>query len=299
LAVFVAVAALLWLSACTGLQSGKSVDDKSSGRYKVGEPYQIKGVWYYPAADFNYDETGIASWYGPGFHGKTTANGERYDQEALTAAHRTLPMPSVVRVTNLENGRSIMVRVNDRGPFANGRIIDMSSRGAELLGFRRQGTAKVRVEIMETESRQLAAIARSEPRPASERPKAAPVAVVTAETLSGDPAPVNTVGTTASDAAPQSTVQVASVQTSTEVTQYPVSPSAIFVQAGAFTQRANANRLAKNLAPHGEVHIQPAMVGGTQFYRVQLGPMASVSQADSVLAKLIENGYTGSRVVVR
>ncbi|MEE8505871.1 MAG: septal ring lytic transglycosylase RlpA family protein, partial [Kiloniellales bacterium] len=122
------------------------------GAYKIGDPYQVNGVWYYPRADFNYQQTGIASWYGPGFHGKYTANGERYDQNALTAAHRTLPMPSMVRVTNLENGRSIKVRINDRGPFKNARIIDLSRRAADLLGFRKRGTAKVRVEILETES---------------------------------------------------------------------------------------------------------------------------------------------------
>ena len=114
------------------------------GRYKVGSPYQIKGVWYYPKEDINYSETGIASWYGPNFHGKKTANGEIFDQNEVSAAHRTLPMPSVVQVTNLVNGRSMVIRVNDRGPFAHGRIIDLSKRAAQLLGFKRQGTARVR-----------------------------------------------------------------------------------------------------------------------------------------------------------
>ena len=118
------------------------------GRYKVGTPYQIKNVWYYPKIDYEYDETGIASWYGPNFHQKMTANGEIFDQNAITAAHRTLPMPSVVRVTNLENGRSLVVRINDRGPFAHGRIIDLSRRSAQLLGFVRKGTAKTRVQIL-------------------------------------------------------------------------------------------------------------------------------------------------------
>ncbi|MBM3572124.1 MAG: septal ring lytic transglycosylase RlpA family protein, partial [Alphaproteobacteria bacterium] len=126
------------------------------GRFKVGDPYQINGVWYYPAEDYGYNETGIASWYGKEFHGKPTANGEVFDMNKISAAHRTLPMPSVVRVTNLDNGRSIVARVNDRGPFAHGRIIDMSRRGSQLLGFEMQGTAKVRVEILADESRQLA-----------------------------------------------------------------------------------------------------------------------------------------------
>lgn len=125
--------------------------------YKLGKPYQIKGVWYYPEVDYNYVEEGVASWYGPGFHGKQTANGETYDMNDLTAAHRTLPMPSVVRVTNLENGRSIKLKVNDRGPFAREQIIDVSRRASQLLGFHQQGTTPVRVEIVEDESRMLAA----------------------------------------------------------------------------------------------------------------------------------------------
>ena len=135
---------------------------RAQGTYKVGEPYQIAGVWYYPAEDWTYDETGIASFYGGersgiDFHNRLTANGEIYDMNALTAAHTTLPMPSLVRVTNLENGRSIVLRVNDRGPFVRGRIIDVSRRAAQLLGFEGQGIARVRVELMADESRQLKA----------------------------------------------------------------------------------------------------------------------------------------------
>src|SRR5580658_8829079 len=119
-----------------------------TGVYKVGSPYQIDGVWYYPGEQPDYDETGVASWYGPTFYGKHTANGEVFDANALTAAHRTLPMPVNVRVTNLDNGRSIVVRVNDRGPFAKGRIIDLSEHAAELLGYKQAGTAKVRVTFV-------------------------------------------------------------------------------------------------------------------------------------------------------
>ncbi len=127
--------------------------------YKVGNPYQIDGAWYYPAIDWNYDETGIASWYGEDFHGKYTANGEVYDLNAVTAAHRTLPMPSIVQVTNLDNGRTIQLRVNDRGPYARGRIIDVSRRAAQLLGFESIGTAKVRVRILVPESMQAQSLA--------------------------------------------------------------------------------------------------------------------------------------------
>src|SRR5579872_137138 len=121
---------------------------RNAGIYKVGNPYQIDNVWYYPHEQPDYDETGIASWYGPTFYGKYTANGELYDGSALTAAHRTLPMPVNVRVTNLENGKSIVVRVNDRGPYARGRIIDLSKRAAELLDVVQTGTARVRVTYL-------------------------------------------------------------------------------------------------------------------------------------------------------
>lgn len=129
---------------------------KKLGIYKLGDPYQIAGVWYTPKEEWDYNHTGRASWYGHPFHGRLTANGERYDQDEMTAAHQTLPLPSIVRVTNLENGRSVILRVNDRGPFVQGRIIDVSRKAAKLLHFHDQGTTKVRVEVLEKESRQAA-----------------------------------------------------------------------------------------------------------------------------------------------
>lgn len=125
------------------------------GIYKVGNPYQIAGKWYYPKEDYSYSEVGTASWYGEDFNGKPTANGERYNMNTLTAAHRTLPLPSIVRVTNLQNGRSIILRVNDRGPYVKDRIIDLSKRGAQLLGYMGQGTTRVKVEVLPKESKAL------------------------------------------------------------------------------------------------------------------------------------------------
>jgi rare lipoprotein A len=121
---------------------------RGGGVYKVGRPYKIAGNWYYPREDVNYDSIGIASWYGDDFHGRQTANGEVFDMDALSAAHPTLPMPTYARVTNLENGRSVVVRVNDRGPFAKGREIDLSRQAAKTLGMKHQGTAKVRVQYV-------------------------------------------------------------------------------------------------------------------------------------------------------
>lgn len=111
-------------------------------------PYAVDGVVYVPRAEAGYDAVGIASWYGPSFHGRQTANGEVFDMNALTAAHPTLPLGSRVRVTNLANGRSTILRINDRGPFVDRRLIDLSRRAAEILGFRRQGLASVRLEAL-------------------------------------------------------------------------------------------------------------------------------------------------------
>lgn len=130
---------------------------KAVGRYKVGEPYKVAGIVYRPVESWDYDARGRASWYGAGFHGKQTANGEVFDQDALTAAHQTLPLPSVVRVTNLENGRSLVLRVNDRGPFVAGRILDVSRKAARLLKFHDKGVTQVRVQVLEKESRAAAA----------------------------------------------------------------------------------------------------------------------------------------------
>jgi rare lipoprotein A len=123
--------------------------------YMIGQPYEINGRTYYPREDFDYDRSGTASWYGSDFHGRRTANGETYDMNALTAAHPTLPMPTIVRVTNLDNGRSVVVRINDRGPFAEDRIIDMSRAGARELGFEGAGLARVRVTVLREASLQL------------------------------------------------------------------------------------------------------------------------------------------------
>lgn len=121
---------------------------KGGGRAMVGSPYKVAGRWYTPAENTSYDETGTASWYGPNFHGRLTANGEIFDQFHLSGAHTTLPLPSYVRVQNLANGRSVVVRLNDRGPFAHNRLIDVSKRTAEILGFIESGTAQVRVTYL-------------------------------------------------------------------------------------------------------------------------------------------------------
>lgn len=272
--------------------------------YKVGKPYQVAGVWYYPKEDFDYDETGIASWYGPDFHAKMTANGETFDQNAVTAAHKTLPMPSVVRVTNLENGRTLVVRVNDRGPFVNGRIIDLSRRAAQLLGFEGSGTAKVRVQVLADESRVLA----GKLKPAGNEPQvaAAPRESVTAETLppigSREQAkPVLASGPVQNSALSRQTAAAEKVErelAQPQVETVPVRATGIFVQVGSFSRHDNALRLQARLSGVGHPQIMPASIKGQTVYRVRFGPLSTVEEADRLLDSVIAAGQQDAKVIV-
>ncbi|MGQ9370302.1 septal ring lytic transglycosylase RlpA family protein [Azospirillum sp. A39] len=295
---------VLALAACAQGPSGGAGGLPGGGIYKVGKPYQVKGVWYYPAEDWDYDETGLASWYGPGFHTESTANGEVYDEMELTAAHKTLPMPSLVRVTNLDNGRSVVVRVNDRGPFVHGRIIDMSRRGAQLLGFEGRGTAKVRVQVLADESRAIAIAARNNtPAPIlaesdGPAPRAAPRARVDVATAQAPPpAP-------AERPVPQpTTVPGATVAgrflPAPVVVDLPVSRrDGVYVQAGAFTVADNAARLRTRLSGLAPAGVSQAVVNGQRFYRVRIGPIADVGEADALLERVIASGLTDAKIVV-
>jgi rare lipoprotein A len=300
------------------VEQSKAVSGNTTPRtpYKVGNPYQVNGVWYYPAVDYNYDQTGIASWYGPGFAGHATASGEEYDQDALTAAHKTLPMPTLVRVTNLENGRQIQIRINDRGPFVNDRIIDLSRRGAQLLGMINNGTAKVRVQIMPEESRQLAlglgAGEEGVPKPTAApapqvstqalaaaptvQPKAQPTVPPPAPVIAAAPAPAP------SSPTPPSSVGLSGVplpQPSPKVVQEPVHPTNIFIQAGSFLQVANAEHLKDKLSRKvGAARVIPVQVGAQKFYRVRVGPIATVDQADQMLDQVFALGHKDARIIV-
>ena len=242
------------------------------GTYKVGDPYEIAGVWYFPAEDPDYVETGIASWYGEAFHGKRTANGAIYDMNELTAAHRTLPMPVSVRVTNLDNGRAIVLIVNDRGPFARGRIIDVSRRGAQLLGFYEAGTALVRVE----------AIGRGD----------APDQPLVSEAPYDPEAPPL-------PASPTGSIEVEAL---TEVAAaQPVTTAGghtMYIQAGAFTNSDNASRLSAQLGVFGNVKTTMVTVDGQEIYRVRLGPLATTENAAALLDKIIGAGHANAHLVI-
>jgi len=290
------------VASCATEQSTRT----GGGTYKVGTPYQIGGVWYYPKEDPFYDETGIASWYGHDFHGKLTANGEQYNMDALTAAHRTLPLPTIVRVTNLENGKSLRLRVNDRGPYARGRIIDVSRRAAELLGFQKNGTARVRVEY---EGRGKVAdpsqSADVDPDHARGSPvRAAPLSNVAATDLAPPPgaqasAPAATTATLPTPPAATSTVTTPDNEPDGIVsTEQVPATTRLWVQVGSFTSRQNADRLVTNLARVGVAQSSRVLLNGKPMFRVRFGPFNAVEEADSMLDKVISAGQNGAQIIV-
>ncbi len=289
----------LMLGACAETQflmhtAKRMKKDQQASHYKIGNPYQINGVWYRPAEDWNYDETGIASWYGPNFDGKPTANGETFDQWQASAAHKTLPLPSIVRVTNLENGRSLVVRINDRGPYARGRIIDMSRRASQMLGFEAKGTARVRVVILAKESR-----ASAERLKAGRVVRADDMPAINSENLSKEPVaskPLGEIKTASIEPVELPTISPAAKVG--ELASVPVSPTGIYIQAGAFSDLTNAEKVLANLEKLGNAVISPVQTGGRELFRVRLGPISRVEEADMLLEMISEIGYPNARTVV-
>lgn len=298
-----AIAALGILAGCS-----TSGDDRGTrlpqggGIYKVGNPYQVAGVWYYPREQPNYDETGIASWYGAEFHNRLTANGERFDRRALTAAHPTLPMPVNVRVTNLENGRSVVLRVNDRGPFKRGRILDVSEAAAEMLGFKANGTARVRVTLLGRADRPtMFASTEETPPELATALNAAPAGVVEAvslEPVAGAPAAAER-RTAAALPQPIDTPALTTPAPDGSVTTMQVpARTRLFVQAGAFSSMDNALRLQSRLRAAGPTTIAPTTRGGQTLYRVRVGPFDAVGDADAALARVLGLGHNEAEIVV-
>lgn len=231
----------------------------------AGPPYQVDGKWYVPAHEPNYDEVGIASWYGPTFHGKDSASGEPFDENAMTAAHPTLPIPSLVRVTNLDNGRTVVVRLNDRGPFVDDRIIDLSKAAAGALDMHGPGTARVRVQYV---------------GPAPAQANAAPLVVQQAEPqaiVSRPPPPA---------AAPFPVAQTPAVLA--PVTQ--PAGEVFYVQAGAFGDLGNANQMRDRLRPMGSTSLKAVMVNGSELYRVMVGPWPTREYAERARQDLAAAG---------
>jgi rare lipoprotein A len=387
-AAMAALGTVLLLSGCGSAPRHYAESRPVSGhpRYTVA-PYQVNGVWYYPKVDYDYDRTGTASWYGPQFDQRLTADGEVFDMNRVSAAHKTLPLPSVVEVTNLDNGRSLELRVNDRGPFVGDRLIDVSRRAAQLLGFETAGTAPVRVRVLKDQSIQVAEAAmRGEAAPvlaaaaapAAPPPPAAPVRVAALPpppamrppvpiqrpsvppappSLAENPPPVAvqaapirpaenrpppavepppTVAepTRLAENRPPTAIELrpaiatptrrapalsprnfanrieaalfppaaaATYEPAPRARPAPIAAAApagrIFVQAGAFTLRDNAERVQVRVALLGPARVTAARVNGAELYRVRIGPLPSVKAANALLARVVGSGYAGARIV--
>jgi rare lipoprotein A len=293
------------------------------GTYKIGPSYKIDGVTYTPQEEFNHVETGVASWYGPGFHGKSTANGERYDQSDRTAAHRTLQMPAIVRVTNLDNGQSTVVRINDRGPFARSRIIDLSRAAAQDLDIVRNGTAHVRIDQLPAESMAVKDVAINGGGPSEQMaavalvssgrytPPQQPAPVMVANSQPPPPAPAQPAPTqaaptqavwTTTTPAPAPTPAAANygggptvVSLINGTTMQPA--SGFYVQTGAFSTPENAARQRDAVSSYGVTEISQSSAGGREIYRVRLGPYTTPDAAGIVADRLKRSGYGDARVV--
>lgn len=232
------------------------------------KPYSVYGVAYTPLADTSgYRERGVASWYGKKFHGRRTSSGEPYNMYAMTAAHKTLPLPSYVRVRNLENGRSIIARVNDRGPFLHNRLIDLSYAGAAKLGILGTGTGLVEVEAV--------------------NPDEPDTQVAKVETYG-----LQVISPAAAEELPESQATAAAPK--------------LYLQVGAFSQRDNATSLRDRLEREAlrPIFIQPAPnadgggPGAAPIYRVRIGPLASVEEGDRLMERATQLGVSGARIVV-
>lgn len=238
---------------------------RAESRSRSGNPpfYDVFGKRYFVlSSSVGYRERGVASWYGPGFHKVRTSTGEAYDMYGMTAAHKTLPLPAYAQVTNLQNGRSIVVRVNDRGPFVGNRIIDLSYTAAAKLDMLRNGTAMVEVRTVE--------------------------------------GPVTTPTITASTASAAATSPTAAIPAGSAALPAAAASSTLFVQAGAFSDPANANRLVEKLrgGDYGKVFVRDDQIAGRRMYRVRIGPVPNVAEFDRVVAALEQAGVNDAHLAL-
>ena len=253
--------------------------------YKIGKKYNVDGKYYYPKKDLYYNKTGIASWYGPKFHGKLTANGEIYNQYALTAAHKTLPLPSAVKVTNLKNNKSIVLRINDRGPFVNDRIIDLSSKAADILDLKREGTGLVRVQILREKSLYLEKLAKQGSFPEINDLKETELPNITIPSK---------VAVEIKDTKNQKIV--------TKKINYNLKnlnkEYKIYIKLASFSSKKNAEIMKKKVSYIDKVKIYKIYKLNKTLYQVKAGPFLSVEKVDQLHSLLLQKGMQGAKIII-
>ncbi len=253
--------------------------------YKIGKKYNVGGKYYYPKKDLYYNKKGIASWYGPKFHGKLTANGEIYNQYALTAAHKTLPLPSAVKVTNLKNNKSIVLRINDRGPFVNDRIIDLSSKAADMLDLKREGTGLVRVQILREKSLYLEKLAKQGSFPEINDLKETELPNITI------PSRVS--------------VKIKDTKNHKIITKkinYNLKnlnkEYKIFIKLASFSSKKNAEIMKNKVSYIDKVKIYKIYRFNKTLYQVKAGPFLSVEKVDQLHSLLLQKGMQGAKIII-
>ena len=265
-----------------------SKKSKPTPIYKIGNKYEVNGKFYYPKKDLFYSKSGIASWYGPKFHGKLTANGEIYNQNALTAAHKTLPLPSSVKVTNLENNKSVTLRINDRGPFVNDRIIDLSSKAADLLGLKKNGTGLVRVTILQEQTIALEKLAKKGffpeikdlPKPDTPNVTIPKKTIVKVEGIS------------------KNYVKKINNKKINYDLKNLKSNYKIFIKLGVFTTLKSAKSMKKKLSYITKVKIYKNINDKKTYFHVKAGPYIIVNKVDKILSLLSSRGMQGAKIII-
>jgi rare lipoprotein A len=281
---------------------GKGPVPWGGGRYHVGKPYQVAGRWFEPKEQPNYDKKGMASWYGEAFNRRKTSNGEWFDMTRLTAAHPTLPLPSYVKVTNLENGREVVVRLNDRGPFVGTRIIDLSKRTAEVLEFKHKGKAQVRVQYIgpapvNDNGSHLVAMNKELDRGTPMRKM-----IASADRRKGK-APAETVNTAAAKPrkkaapAPQPQYETAAYEPEMEAAEPRATEVTYFIQLGSFSDGENAARARDRFSSVWPVQSIELSGAAGPVYRVRLGPISSSADAETALIDAQSAGYGDARLI--
>ncbi len=265
---------------------GKGPIPLGGGKYHVGKPYQVAGMWFTPKEQPNYDKVGVSSWYGEAFHRRRTSNGEYFDMNQLTAAHATLPIPSYVQVTNLENDKTAILRVNDRGPFVGTRIIDVSKRAADVLGYKHKGTQKVHVKYIgpapldDFQGKDLIAMNRKMGSDAQSSTMFAENTKKAKRRMSDEP------------------VQIANLDEPQDtVFQPPVTGYAYYVQLGSFSDPDNVDRIREGLADAGPMQMAETSGGGGTVYRLRVGPLRTPEAAQVALNEALSFGLSDAEVV--
>ena len=271
-----------------------SVIPFGGGEYHVGNPYQVAGRWFNPREQPGYNKEGIASWYGEAFHRRRTSNGEWFDMNTLTAAHATLPLPSYAMVTNLDNGRQVIVRINDRGPFVDTRIIDLSKKAADVLGYRNKGKTHVRVKLigpapLRDSSQHMMAMNQALNNGASTSQIALlannPNAQASTQVADATP-PKRKIS-------PQANIQQASVP----VDQIVPTSGGFIVRVAVFHSLENATSAFDALKSLGPTQIVKAVGANGPLYRVQMGPIDNEADAVTARDNAIANGFEDARIV--